>query len=144
MSVVAISLSFSTHAAIDRWQENKAGGYFVDAYDASIFAHIASAVNGNSNVYFNAGNPECHEFSDSLSSMIIEVNTQKVKASMQCLGEDSAQVWATTKAGMDFVINEFKQKLEVQVKFNEKFTASFSAVGFSKAYAYHSYGKDAI
>jgi hypothetical protein len=142
LTAIAALLMNATASASD-WYLSDSG--YQSTYNSDEVS-IESSISGDVWIYFNANHPSCTGYSetDLATNIVIEVAGQPIKAAIQCRGDNRASVRPATYAGFNYIIDKFKRSNYVFVKFNDKYSATYSAKGFTKAWTLLNNNKQAI
>lgn len=111
-----------------------------DSDDWRIFkASIAASKEGKQRIYIYTAKT-CKDEDEDITTIVIKTNKQNVKYNSYCNG-NVYYISPISKAGLNFLISEFKKKENVIFEFSD-ITVLFDATGFTKKWG--KFGGDAI
>jgi len=108
-------------------------------WDTVFIAHIGANKNGVKKIYITLAS-ECSDQKENLGTTTIKTNGQNVKYHRFCNGEN-IYLTPVSKAGDNFLVNEFTKKNDVTFEFSDIFVL-FDATGFTKRW--NNFGGDAL
>jgi hypothetical protein len=104
---------------------------YSEDWDVIFHARISNSQGGDQKIYITLST-ECSNTEKSYGEITIKTNEQNVRYSKYCDGKHF-YITPLSKAGDNFLVNEFKKKNNVILKFSD-FTLFFDATGFTKAW----------
>jgi len=103
----------------------------IEDFDVIFSAHISNSQSGKQKIYITL-NVKCADKDKSYESITIKTNGQNVKYNKFCDGS-SVYITPLSKAGDNFLVNEFRKKDDVLFKFSD-IRVLFDATGFTKVW----------